>query len=80
MTVRSFGCAKNLTLISVRLQFVTLESVQWVLKGLKRDGMCPNERAIQSRIKEAFGVKVSSHLWEVILDGLDKIEGSEYLY
>ena len=27
VTVRSFGCVKNLTLISIRLQFVTLESV-----------------------------------------------------
>jgi len=63
----------------MRLQFVTLEGVQWVLKGLKRDGMCPNERAIQSRIKEAFGVKVSSHLWEVILEGLDQIDGPKYL-
>ena len=60
VTVRSFGCVKSLTLISMRLQFITIESVQWVLKGLKRDGMCPNEKAIQSRIKEAFGVKISS--------------------
>jgi len=44
----------------MRLQFITVESVQWVLQGLKKDGMCPNERAIQSRIKEAFGVKVNS--------------------
>ena len=76
MTVRSFGCVKTLTLVSMRIHFVTLESVQWVLKGLKRDGMCPNERAVQSRIKEAFGVKISSHLWEVVINGLENIRAS----
>jgi len=30
--------------------------------------MCPNERAIQSRVKEAFGIKISSYLWEIIME------------
>lgn len=59
VTVRNFGCVKSLTLISMSLPFISCESVHWVLKSLKRDGMCPNERAIQSRIKEAFGVKLT---------------------
>jgi hypothetical protein len=46
VTVRSFGSVKTLTLVSMRLQIISIESVQWVLRGLKRDGMGPNERAI----------------------------------
>jgi len=58
----------------MRLHFVSLECVQWVLRSLKRDGMCPNERAIQSRIKEAFGVKVNNSLWDLIMEGFLSIK------
>jgi hypothetical protein len=36
--------------------------------------MCPNERAIQSRIKEAFGVKVNNSLWDIIMEGFLSIK------
>jgi len=36
--------------------------------------MCPNERAIQSRIKEAFGVKVNNSLWDLIMEGFLSIK------
>ena len=52
----------------MRLPFITCESMMWVLRSLRSDGMCPNERAIQSRVKEAFGVKVNASLWDLVLD------------
>lgn len=41
--------------------------------------MCPNERAIQSRIKEAFGVKINAQLWEVSLESLSQINEQQIL-
>lgn len=35
--------------------------------------MCPNERAIQSRVKEAFGIKISGQFWEIIMDLINNI-------
>jgi hypothetical protein len=55
---------------------VSCESLQWVLLSLKKDGMCPNERAIQSRIKEAFGVKINNELWSMMIDAISKITSS----
>lgn len=45
-----------------------MESLYWVLKSLHKDEMCPNERAIQSRVKEAFGIKLNSAMWEMLLE------------
>ena len=45
-----------------------MESLYWVLKSLHKDEMCPNERAIQSRIKEAFGIKLNSVMWEMLVE------------
>lgn len=71
-TVRQFGKAKTLTLISMRLTFISFESILWVLKSLQIDEMAPNERAVQSRVKEAFGVKISNYLWEIIMEYIFK--------
>jgi hypothetical protein len=59
-TVRQFGTIKTLVLLSIRLPLLSMESLAWVLKSLLKDEMCPNERAIQSRIKEAFGIKLNA--------------------
>lgn len=42
----------------MRLTFISLESLLWVLKSLQMDEMAPNERAVQSRVKEAYGIKI----------------------
>jgi len=34
--------------------------------------MSPNEKAIQSRAKEAFGIKINSSLWDTIIDTVHK--------
>lgn len=38
--------------------------MQWVMKSLHKDLMQPNEKAFQNRIKEAFGYKMSSNMWD----------------
>eukprot|EP00347_Sterkiella_histriomuscorum_P015661 403356177 len=84
ITVRQFGSTQSsntsqtksshlqngkvLTLISMRMTFISFESLLWVLKSLQMDEMAPNERAVQSRVKEAYGIKISSYLWEIILE------------
>lgn len=35
--------------------------------------MTPNEKAIQSRIKEVFSYKVTNHLWELIMESLKQV-------
>lgn len=67
-TVRQFGRAKTLTLVSMRLGFLSVESILWVLRSLHLDEMAPNERAVQSRVKEAFGIKIHQCLWELVLE------------
>ncbi len=57
----------------MRLKFLTFESFNWVLRSLQKDEMFPNERAIQSRAKEAFGIKITSYLWEILMDMIDSI-------
>ena len=57
-TIRNFSNIKTLHFISLKLDIISLECLQWVLKSLRRDEMMPSEKAILSRIKEAFAFKV----------------------
>jgi len=36
--------------------------------------MTPTEKAVQSRIKEAFAFKIPSSLWEFILEDLESTD------
>ena len=66
---RQFAVSRNnLTLCCMRLDSLSLEALTWVLRSLKRDEMMPTERAIQSRIKEAFDFKPSQVQWSNLLD------------
>ena len=60
-----------MSFISLRLDIITHECLAWVLASLKRDEMTPTERAIQSRIKEAFAFKIGTTLWDYIIDSLE---------
>ena len=62
---------KTMSFISLRLDIITHECLAWVLASLKRDEMTPTERAIQSRIKEAFAFKIGTTLWDYIIDSLE---------
>lgn len=65
---------KTLSFISLQLEIITHECVTWVLTSLKKDEMTPTERAIQSRIKEAFAFKIASSLWDCILESLESTD------
>ena len=69
LTKRQFG-AKVISFYSMKLEILSLECLTWVLRSLRRDEMCPNERAVQSRIKEAFAYKIPALLWEKILEAV----------
>lgn len=47
---------------------ISMESLMWVLKSLQMDEMTPTEKAIQSRIKEAFSYKVNTIIWEKLIE------------
>lgn len=68
LTDRQFGNLKSINFISLKLDSLSLESLLWTLRSLKNDEMMPTERAIQSRMKEAFEFKPSALQWENLLD------------
>ena len=45
LTKRQFG-AKAINFYSLKLEILSLECLTWVLRSLRRDEMCPNERAV----------------------------------
>jgi len=65
---------KTLSFISLQMEIITHECISWVLTSLKKDEMTPTERAIQSRIKEAFAFKITSSLWECIVESLENTD------
>ena len=70
-TKRQFG-NKEQIFHSLNLDLISHESILWCLRSLKNDEMTPSEKAIQSRIKEAFWYKVTNWLWEHIIDSIKK--------
>lgn len=56
--------SKTVEYLSLQLGFINLRTLKWVLRSLKFDEIMPTERSIQSRIKEAFGLKLSPEEWE----------------
>lgn len=65
-TYRQFSTKKQV-FHSLNLDIISHESILWCLRSLKRDEMTPNEKAIQSRIKEGFCYKVTTWLWEHVM-------------
>lgn len=61
---------KTLSFISLKLDIISHECIQWVLYSLRKDEMTPIERAIQSRIKEAFAFKIITPLWDFIIESI----------
>lgn len=70
-TERNFGVEQR-TFVSLKLDIVSLEALFWVLKSLKNDEMAPNEKTIQSRVKEAFGYKINTILWDKLVEAASK--------
>ena len=73
-TRRNFASMKTLSFISLQLEIISHECVHWVLQSLKKDEMTPTEKAVQSRIKEAFAFKIPSTLWDYILEDLENTD------
>ncbi|CAG9335870.1 unnamed protein product [Blepharisma stoltei] len=65
---KQFGGLNPKDFIGLKLESLSLESLQWVLKSLKIDEMLPIERTIQSRIKEAFDFKPTNSQWRNLLE------------
>eukprot|EP01022_Parablepharisma_sp_SALTPOND_P010956 TRINITY_DN1452_c0_g1_i1.p2 TRINITY_DN1452_c0_g1~~TRINITY_DN1452_c0_g1_i1.p2 ORF type:complete len:713 (+),score=60.85 TRINITY_DN1452_c0_g1_i1:7148-9286(+) len=70
VTKRQFGSKPPQKFASVKLKVVSLESVMWILKSLEKDEMTPVERAVQSRFKESFGMKMCSQEWAKLVEVL----------
>lgn len=65
LTVRKFeGYPEKHELYSLVLDHISVESLCWILKTLRKDAMTPTEKIIVSRIKECFGLKISPKQWE----------------
>jgi hypothetical protein len=62
-TIRNFASLKTLSFLSLKLEVMSFECIKWVLISLKNDEMTPSVKAIQSRIKEAFALKVYPDIW-----------------
>ena len=63
-TVRKFAHLSTLCFISLHLEVISYECLRWVVQSLRQDEMTPTERAVQSRIKEAFALKLSPNVWQ----------------
>jgi hypothetical protein len=61
---------QTLCFVSLQLDVISYECLQWILHSLKKDEMSPTERAVQSRIKEAFAFKISAPLWDSLLEAI----------
>jgi hypothetical protein len=70
ITKRQFGSKPLQKFVSLKLKNISIESVMWILKSLEKDEMTPVERAIQSRFKESFGLKLNSAEWSKVLEAV----------
>ena len=70
-TVRNFSNLKTLCFISLKLDVLSYECLKWVLISLRSNEMTPSERAIQTRIKEAFASKITSEIWNEIVSSIE---------
>jgi hypothetical protein len=74
ITQRQFGTLRTVSFVSLKLDTISLEALLWTLRSLKKDEMIPTERAIQSRIKEAFDFKPSTTQWTSLMEAAKKRE------
>ena len=70
ITKRQFGTKPVQKFVSIKLKTVSLESVMWILKSLDKDEMTPVERAVQSRFKESFGMKMTPPEWSKLVEDI----------
>lgn len=69
-TDRNFANAQKIELISLKIQVLSHQCLQWVITSLRRDEMTPTESAIKNRTKEAFDFKLQNDHWEAIMKSI----------
>lgn len=67
-TIRKFIGKEPLVFYGILLDELSIQSLIWVLKSIKKDLMTPTEKLIISRIKECYGLKIELNRWKEILD------------
>lgn len=72
VTTRTFGALRTVNLVSLTAENLSLELLLWTLLSLKNDEMLPTERAVQSRIKEAFDVKPTPQQWQMFMEAVSE--------
>ena len=68
ITTRKFADEQTFTYVGLKLDTITIESLGWVCRSIKRDAMAPTEKLILSRIKECFAFKLDSKLWKALVN------------
>lgn len=63
ITTRKFGEWGNFDYVSMFLDEISIESLDWCLRSLRKDRMTPREKLVYSRLKECFGVNLSNQDW-----------------
>lgn len=71
--VRNIG-EKEIQYVAYIIDFLSVECLTWVIESIKEDKMTPNEKLIQSRLKESFDLKVSIKLWDSIVKYLQSCQ------
>lgn len=69
-TIRNFANSQKIELVSLKIQVMSHQCLQWVITSLRRDEMTPTEAAIKNRTKEAFALKVYDEQWETIMSSI----------
>ena len=69
-TVRNFANSQKIELVSLKIEVLSHQCLQWVITSLRRDEMTPTEAAIKNRTKEAFALKIYDEQWETIMSSI----------
>ena len=75
-TVRTFADGQTVTYVGLQLDIITVESLGWICRSIKRDAMAPTEKLVISRIKECFALKLSADTWKTLLNFLLEYQNS----
>lgn len=68
INTRQVTQSQSLNLVSLKLEFISLENLFWVVKSLVLDRVTCGEEILIARIKEAFGLKLKPKSWSKIFE------------
>ena len=67
MFSRKYPDGRTVDYVSLQTETITIESLGWVCRSIKRDAMTPTEKLILSRIKECYDLKLEADYWNALL-------------